>query len=312
MHIIDEATSAALITRHMAYDAIRASLAAAVLPDCQSFPVVIGNGPGEGQRFGIKSATTPTITGFKVGSYWPGNEARGETNHHSSIVLLHPESGRIAAVIEGGKVNTFRTAAANAVAADVLAHPDAATLTVFGNGHQAHHEVLALALVRPIRQVLVVGRDPARVAAFCDGLQAQGINARPEAAEAACRQADIITTVTTSRAPLFDAAWVRPGTHISSMGSDTVGKQELPVALLREGTLFCDLERQSRVVGEFQHAPADVPATSIGHVLDGSHPGRTRDDQITVFDSSGISVQDLYIGEAILQAWLRSQENQGH
>jgi ornithine cyclodeaminase len=203
-------------------------------------------------------------------------------------------------VIEAGTLNAYRTAAADAVAAEALAHPDAATLAIFGAGHQARYECTAVAKVRPIRRVLVVARNPAQATVMIAELAAQGITAEPASAEAACSAADIIVTATSATVPLFKAEWVRPGTHVASMGSDATGKQELPPELLAGATLFCDLPSQSRVIGEFQHAPDGADLIAIGEVLAGRHPGRRSDQEITVFDSSGLSIQDLYIARHLL------------
>jgi ornithine cyclodeaminase len=136
-----------------------------------------------------------------------------------------------------------------------------------------------------------------------------GIDAQVAEAQAACAIADIIVTATSSRAPLFDASWVRPGTHLASMGSDATGKQEMPVALFRRASLFCDLPGQSRSIGEFQHADASAQIVAIGEVLAGRHPGRRSDEDITIFDSSGLSVQDLYVARHLLAARNQSSGN---
>ena len=121
-------------------------------------------------------------------------------------------------------------------------------------------------------------------------------------AEIACRTADIIVTATTATKPLFQADWVRPGTHISSMGSDAIGKQELPPQLSAQSRLFCDLPEQSARIGEFQHVDAGISLTAIGAVLSDTAEGRRTAEEITIFDSSGIALQDLYIAEAIIAA----------
>lgn len=300
MQIITEDDSARLITHEMAYDAVRAALIAAILPETTSFPVVLGHGSDPANRFTVKSGTGPDIAGLKVGSYWPGNATHGRPRHNSTVFLIDQDSGRIAAVIEAGTVNAYRTAAADAVATEALARRDASVLAVFGTGHQAAYEVAALARIRSLGDILVVGRSETASDAFIAGLAQRGIAARAASGEHACRSADIIVTATTASEPLFDAGWVRPGTHVSSMGSDATGKQELPPELLSRARLFCDLPEQSRRIGEFQHAAPDAAITAIGAVLEGDAPGRLGDDDITVFDSSGIALQDLYVARALL------------
>jgi len=133
-------------------------------------------------------------------------------------------------------------------------------------------------------------------------LRKEGLEAQVSNAESACKAADIIVTATPARAPLFRAEWVRPGTHVVSMGSDAVGKQELPPELFDYARLFCDLPAQARAIGEFQHAPENAHLTAIGSVITGKAQGRLTEQDITVFDSSGLSIQDLYIGRCILAA----------
>jgi ornithine cyclodeaminase len=284
----------------MAFTAAREALVAACGDDATSFPVVLGHGSSKSDRFTVKAASNADIAGLKVGSYWPGNPDRGLPRHNSLILLFDQNVGKIAIAIEAGIVNAYRTAAADAVAADLLAHPDSETLAIFGAGNQARYECAALARIRPIRRVLVVARDRERANDFVSDLRDQGLDASAAEAQVACESADIIVTATASRAPLFDASWVRPGTHVSSMGSDATGKQELPPALFGRAKLFCDLPPQSRSIGEFQHLTADQPLIALGDVLAGRRPGREASDEITIFDSSGLSLQDLYIARHIL------------
>ncbi|OWJ66829.1 ornithine cyclodeaminase family protein [Inquilinus limosus] len=300
MLFVAEAESAALATHEMAYAAVREALIAVCDDGTESFPVVHGHGSVRENRFTVKAAAAADVAGLKVGSFWPGNPAAGLPRHNSLILLFDQEKGRIGAAIEAGTLNAYRTAAADAVAADALARPDAATLAIFGAGHQARYECAAVARIRPIRRVLVVARNPAQGTAMAAELRDRGLAAETATAEAACAAADIIVTATSATAPLFDAGWVRPGTHIASMGSDARGKQELPPRLLAQASLFCDLPSQSRAIGEFQHAPADAAPVAIGDVLAGRHPGRRSADEVTVFDSSGLSVQDLYVALHLL------------
>jgi ornithine cyclodeaminase len=300
IHITEEQSSA-LASHELAFTAVRTALIAVTALDATGFPVVLGHAGDKQNRFTIKSASDASLTGLKVGSYFPTNDGVGLPRHSSIILLFDPAKGRIGAIVEGGRLNAYRTAAADAVATDILARPEAEILALFGTGNQARYEAEALARIRPLSRILVVGRSAEKTEALVADLRAQGLPVDCAEAEAACRSADIIVTATTARAPLFQADWVRPGTHISTMGSDATGKQELPPDLLRMARLFCDLPAQSRQIGEFQHAPADIPLTVIGEVLAGRAAGRRTADEITVFDSSGISLQDLYIAEALIK-----------
>jgi ornithine cyclodeaminase/alanine dehydrogenase-like protein (mu-crystallin family) len=290
---IPEEQSAALFDHSLAYASAHEALIAAAGDAAMIFPAVLAHGSDARNRFSIKSGATADLCGLKVGSYWPGNAEAGLPRHNSTILLFDQSVGRIAWVIEAGKVNAYRTAAADAVAADVLARPDASVLTIFGAGHQALYEVRALARVRSIRQVLVVARDGAKGEAFAATLQGEGLDAQSMDARGACERADIVVTATSARAPLFEAGWIRPGTHIASMGSDAAGKQELPPALFDRAALFCDLPSQSTTIGDLQHYCGDRKRiVAIGDVLAGRNPGRSNETQITIFDSSGIALQD--------------------
>ncbi|MBE9639351.1 ornithine cyclodeaminase family protein [Salipiger mangrovisoli] len=302
MILISEERSAALATHARAFAAARDAFLAAVSEGAASFPVVVGHGSDPRNRFTVKSAAAPELAGLKVGAYFPSNDARGLPRHASTILLIDQASGRIGAVIEGSALNCYRTAAADAVATETLARPEASVLALFGTGHQARYEAGAIARIRPLSRILVVGRDRGRTSAFAESLRAEGLPAEAAEPEAAVRAADIVVTATTATAPLFDAEWVRGGTHVSSMGSDSRGKQELPPALFTRARLFCDLPEQSARIGEFQHAAAGARLTALGAVLAGDAPGRVSAEEITIFDSSGISLQDLYMAKAILAA----------
>jgi len=305
MIFVSEEESAGIITHELAFSAVRAALIAAASDESRVFPAVLGRASDPSNTFSVKSGSTADITGLKVGSFWNRNPEKGLPRHNSAIILLDQDSGRLRAVVEAGKVNAFRTAAADAVAADLLARPDSETLAIFGAGNQARHEVSALKRIRPIKRVFVVARGPSQAEAIMHHIRQEGLEAVLATPEEACRAADIIVTATPARAALFDAAWVRPGTHVASMGSDAPGKQELPTELFSTARLFCDLPLQSIMLGEFQHVRAQIEAGQtvlgqLGAALEGRIPARVAADDITVFDSSGISIQDLYIGQTIV------------
>ncbi|MER9443711.1 ornithine cyclodeaminase family protein [Mesorhizobium sp. M0340] len=307
MIYISEEESAGLVTHELAFEAAREALVAAASRQSWVFPAVLGRTQEVTNTFSIKSGSSGELTGVKIGSFWSGNPARGLPRHNSTIVLLDQHTGRLGAVVEAGKANAYRTAAADAVAADLLARKQAKVLAIFGAGNQASFEVMALARIRPIETVLVVARPSPRRDAFVDQIGERGLKARAPLPEEAVRTADIVVTATPAREPLFDAAWVGPGTHIVSIGSDAPGKRELPSELFPKARLFCDLLSQSVQIGEFQHVRDEIDAgvlvvTPIGDVIERRALGRRFDDEITVFDSSGISLQDLYMADALIRA----------
>ncbi|MFC9128214.1 ornithine cyclodeaminase family protein [Streptomyces sp. NPDC057099] len=299
---VTEGQTAAVVDEELALDAARAAFAATV--DGTVFPSLAAHGSDPANRFTLKPSASAAHAGVKIGTYWPGNTEHGLPRHHSTLLLFDQTIGRIAAVLDVGAANAHRTAAADALAVDLLARPDAATLAVFGTGHQAAYEIRAVSRVRPIKDVLVVGRNAQRIQHMTDALTSEGHTTRAADAAEACALADVIVTATTTRADspaLFEDDWVRPGTHISAMGADAPGKRELPPALFDRAHVFCDLPEQARRMGECQNAPEGTPLTPLGEVLLGHHPGRSSVDDITVFDSSGIGLQDLYLGLALLK-----------
>lgn len=250
LHITEEET-AALVDEELALAAARAAFAATV--DGTVFPGLAVHGSDPRNRFTLKPSASATHAGVKIGTYWPGNTEHGLPRHHSTLLLLDQTIGRIAAVLEVGTANAYRTAAADALAVELLARPEAATLAVFGTGHQAAYEVRAVSRVRPIQEILVVGRTAEHAERMAAALTSQGHAARACIAEETCARADVIITATTARADapaLFEAGWVRPGTHISCMGADAPGKRELPPELFSRARVFCDLPEQARRMGE--------------------------------------------------------------
>lgn len=301
MRFISESESSALINHELAYDAIYEALIAATQPDTKSFPVVHGQASDTKNTFSIKSSATQHLAGLKVGSFWEDNPKNGLPRHNALILLFNQANGKMAAAIEAGKVNAFRTAASNAVATQILARKDSKVLVIFGTGNQAKYECEALARIRNFDQILIVGRDQNKAETMAEDLKQLGIEIKIAGAKEACEQADIIVTATSSQTPLFKAEWVKAGTHISSMGSDKKGKQELPPELFSQSGLFCDLNTQSKVIGEFQHASESATLINIGDVLLANTQGRQSQEQITIYDSSGLSIQDLYIAQKILE-----------
>ena len=307
--VLSEAVVREIITLELAFDAVSDALKSVANEEASIMPVVLADGAPEGAMFGVKTAThlSAGLLGLKVGSYFPGNHARGTPNHGSTTLLLDGETGLPKALVSAGYLNGLRTAAANAVAVDRLAREDAAVLGVIGAGHQAEFEVRAVAARRSLQRVKVWSRTPASAEHLCQRLGDLELEVvAVEDARHAVEGCDIVTTVTPARQILVEAGWVAPGTHISAMGSDTGGKQELDPELMRRATAFADQPSQSVRIGEFQHAAAAQLLTAesitpMGAVLLGQHPGRTSPDEITVFDSSGVAPQDLHVAAAVLR-----------
>ncbi len=308
--VISEKTVRKIVTRQLAFDAVRAAFEAVAVDRSQVFDVVIGTGLSNGEAFAIKSGIDGEneLVGFKCGTYWAGNNDKGLPAHGSTILLLDPETGFPQVLVSASYLNGYRTAAADAVAVSSLARSDAAVLGVIGAGLQAEQEIRAVAEVRALSLIKISTRSETRASCIADRLKDMDIDIRLTSAEEAVRDSDIVVTITPSESPLVRDEWIGEGTHISAMGADDYGKYELDTAILKRARLFADYPRQSIVIGEFQHAYNDGLINSVddicalGLVTLGKSPGRNSATEITVFDSSGIAIQDLAVAGAIFAA----------
>lgn len=242
----------------------------------------------------------------KVVTVMPGNAERGLPTIHALVVWLDAATGRPLALIDGAALTAMRTGAASGVGTRLLARHDARTLAVIGAGAQAEWQIRAVCAARPIDRVLVAARDPARTAAFA-GRMAGALEVTVEAAdvEMAVSAADVVCCATTSSEPVFDASWVRPGTHVSGIGAFRLGMVELPPALFGRASLVAVDAREAAMA-----EAGDVVAAIDGGVLDAGalveigsiDPtwAASRDpDAITVFKSVGLAIQDVAAAEAI-------------
>ena len=149
---LPESETSALVSHELAFAAAKEALIAAASGQARVFPAIIAHASAPTNTFSVKSGSTQELAGLKVGAFWPGNPGRGLPRHCSTILLIDQDNGRIGAVIEASAANAYRTAAADAVAASVLARADARTLAIFGAGNQAFFECDALSRVRPRRR----------------------------------------------------------------------------------------------------------------------------------------------------------------
>jgi alanine dehydrogenase len=266
-------------------------------------PGVLGiHAPGGG--FHIKAAGLTGEPGYfaaKTNANFPGNARHGLPTIQGTVLLADASRGLPLAIMDSGSITALRTAAATAVAARHLARPDARTITLVGCGAQAEVQLAALAAVRPLERAWVLDVDPGRAAALASRA-AVALGFRVEATAdlaAALRQSDVAVTCTPARKAFVMREDVRAGTFIAAVGADSQGKQELEPALLASATLVVDVLEQCAEIGELQHALAAGLLTRAGvhaelaDVVTGRRPGRTRPDEITVFDSTGTALQDV-------------------
>ena len=258
----------------------------------------------EGRMFGIMPGALGETEPFgaKLISVFPENFAKGRQSHQGLVILFDPESGEPICAVHAGEVTAIRTAAASAVATDVLARRDARSMAILGYGEQAATHAIAIAKVRDLEKVTVWGRSPERASAFVARMSQQlGIpfEAAPSA-EAAVAEADIICAVTPAREPILKGAWVRPGTHVNLVGSSVAGPAEADNDLVARCRFIADSrEGVLRQGGEFLNAKAagliddDHIVAEIGQVLAGDIEGRRNETEITAYKSLGHIVQDL-------------------
>ena len=216
--------------------------------------------------------------------------------------LFDAETGEPLAVIDGASMNPFKTGAAGAVAVDALARPDASTVAVIGSGPQARGQLRTTATVRDLTGVRVFSPTPANRESFADEF-AERLDADVTAvssADAALADADVVITATTASEPVIADADVEPGAHVTAMGQYAADKHELPPALIARATYVPDLTaRATRDAGSFIAAREaglvsdDDLEVELGDVVAGSHPGRTSDDEVTVFDSGGTGIETV-------------------
>jgi len=217
----------------------------------------------------------------------------------------------VALLLDNGFLTDIRTAAAGALAADLLARRAIDVVGVLGSGVQARWQIRCLASVRAMGRVIAWSQTEAHLAKYCDEMTAEGFHMSAAAtAEEVCRAADLLVTATPSRTPLVRADWLRPGVHVTALGSDSPGKQELEAACLDTADLVVvDRFAQCAAFGELKHAldaglltRNDVHG-ELGIVAAGRKPGRTGDAQITIADLTGVGFQDTAIASAALE-WL--------
>lgn len=300
MLIVPEALIAELVSPEDAFQAVEATFAAMARGEAYNFPVV-REALGEGRQYGFKSGLDRSggQLGVKAGGYFPGNAAKGIINHQSTVFLFDPETGRPTAMVGGGLLTALRTAAASAISIDRLARRDAKILGIVGAGHQAGFQLRAAARVRRFEKVIAWNLHPEMLPKL--GAIAAELGLPFEAVPLGRMvEADVIITITSSPAASLMSAHVADGTHLACMGTDTVGKQEAEPALLGRACVFADEVAQSVSLGEAQHAVAagllDATAiTPLGDVLIGAHPGRRSSDEVTLFDGTGVGLQDLAV-----------------
>jgi len=247
------------------------------------------------------------LFGAKVLSVFPDNFAHGLASHRGGVFLFDKEHGRPVALIDGGELTAWRTAAASAVATKALSRADSSTLTVLGYGEQARRHISAITDVRPIRAIHVWGRDFAKAQRFTEEQSAVGIHAEAHRdPREAVHEADIICTTTSSEKPVLYGEWLPPGVHVNAVGASVASCRELDLECVRRAQIWVDyLPMALTAAGELVEAiesgviGAEHIRGEVGEVLAGAKPGRADEGDITLFRSLGVPAQDIELANLV-------------
>lgn len=300
---LTEAEVGRLVTMDLALDAVGAAFRKLALDEaeniprrrCQTDQVVLHVLPAAAKTLGA--------IGFKAYT----TSRQGARFH---VTLFDPKTGAMTAILEADLLGQFRTGAASGVATKKLARPDAGTVGCIGTGKQARTQLLAVCKVRPVKQVKVYGRDPEKRQAFAAHLSADtDVEVVPvETAESAARGLDIVITATSAREPVLKGEWIGEGVHLNLIGSNFLAKAEADVEVFRRATLVTvDSKEQARLeAGDFV-APLNAGVLQWSDVYDfapvlvGKYPGRQSPQDVTVFKSLGLGIEDIALAVRLVE-----------
>jgi ornithine cyclodeaminase/alanine dehydrogenase-like protein (mu-crystallin family) len=304
--IIEEAALRKVITPQVAVDAMREVFRAdgegrAHVPSVINLEI-----PARHGEFHVKTAFIEGVphVAVKIASGFYDNPAKGLPSGSGLMAVFDAATGMpVALLLDNGFLTDIRTGAAGAIAAEALAPASFTIVGVLGAGLQARYQVQCLRSIRTFSRIVAWSPDRLHLEAYCREMRDEGFDAHAAATpEAVCREAEVLITATPSRAPLVRAEWLRPGQHVTALGSDSPGKQELEAdCLARADLLVVDRLTQCASFGELRHAldaglmhPDRVHA-ELGEIVAGVKPGRTAREQITIADLTGVGFQDTAI-----------------
>jgi len=262
--------------------------------------------------FRAMPAALPGCAGMKWVNVHPGNPSRGLPSVMAVLIYSDRETGYPLAIMDATEITAYRTGAAAAIASKYLARRDSHTVGVIGAGYQAYTQILAHAEL--IKSIAINAADVSKAAV--DKL----ISALPQFPIKNCSiqeavASDIVCTLTPSRSPIVRKEWISPGTHINAVGADAPGKQELDPSILKEAVVVVDDIKQASGSGEI-NVPIQKGIYSVGEIygtlaeiIVGKKKGRTDNRAITVFDSTGIAVEDIAVARLLFE---KAQQRGGH
>ncbi len=264
--------------------------------------------PGEKSGMGLMPAHrsgSRAAYALKTICLFPDNPKRGLDAHQGTVTLFSGETGEVRALMNASAITAIRTAAVSAVATRLLAREDATELAIVGAGVQGRSHVEAMRALRSWERIRIASRTPEHARSLADEVGAEAV----DSIEEAVRDADVVVTATSSSQPVLRREWLKPGAHVNAVGSSVKTARELDTATVVDASLFVD-RRESTVneAGDYLFpleegaigGPDHIRA-EIGEILIGKHPGRTSPDELTVFKSLGLAVEDLAAAEYVVR-----------
>ncbi|MGQ9780637.1 MAG: alanine dehydrogenase [Nitrososphaeria archaeon] len=258
------------------------------------------------------------VAGVKIVNFHLRNRESGLPSVMAVIELVDPKNGRPLAILDGTKITSYRTGAASAVATKYLARGDSKVLGIVGAGTQSMAQVEAISKVANLEEVHIYDLSEQSSKRLGEYVEERKIASKvyiESRVHDAVRKADVVTTVTPSRSPILFLGWLKEGTHINAIGADAPGKQELDPEILKRGKIIVDDIEQTLHSGEINKPISsgiikreDIYA-ELGEIVIGKKKGRTSDSEITIFDSTGLAILDIAVGNSIYQKAI--SENKG-
>lgn len=311
LKLLDKDQIEELISPELTLEAVRDAFKLHSSSQGELFPVV-RQALTTGGVFGIKSGGVAqrSILGFKAAGFWPSNRAAGSEPHQATIMLMDPSTGRPLCLIDGNMVTTLRTGAAGAIGLRMLARSNSSALCLFGSGVQATIQLdYALRTLPGIQSVTYLTSNGKRDETFESKFSKRCVLRHSTSPNDEVSRSQVVVTATPGKAVLFDLDAVQPGTHLNCIGADTRGKRELPHGLLTKARVIVDDSIQATQIGECQWDPT-VKLAEIGNLLTGRERLNRTDTEITVFDMTGIALQDLTVAQLLFEQAIA--RNVGH
>jgi ornithine cyclodeaminase len=241
--------------------------------------------------------------GAKLISVFPENRSAGLDSHQGIVALHEPQHGRLLAIMHAGAITEIRTAAVSGLATRLLAKENAADVALLGSGTQAVSHLRAMCEVRPVRRVRVWSRTPANARSFAERETSDELPVMPcDSVEKAVEGAEIICTLTAARAPILHAPWIAAGAHINSVGASVRGFRELDAAVVRDARVYVDMRAAAlEESDDLRELSRDRVVGELSEMVTGACPLRRSPDEVTLFKSVGMAIEDLAAAQLIYE-----------